>query len=156
MVYGFWPSEPQNININDNVWAILAWNVYENGRQYNTKDKLKKSIKEACIFCYWKKSAAKILYATGIARQKVPIQKKIYNLISIPNRQIIMETLLRRVSHIDQRAINFSAWTNFYFYSHKNFDSSALLVMGFIWEKRKKCDEIKSSKNIFLNEYDSI
>ncbi|CAD7085143.1 unnamed protein product [Hermetia illucens] len=40
-----WPSP--DMNIIENVWSILARKVYENGRQYSNKDKLKEAIRVA-------------------------------------------------------------------------------------------------------------
>lgn len=42
-----WPSKSPDMNIIENVWSMLARKVYENGRQYDTKEELKKAVEAA-------------------------------------------------------------------------------------------------------------
>lgn len=42
-----WPAKSPDMNIIENVWAILARKVYENGRHFETRSDLEEAIKTA-------------------------------------------------------------------------------------------------------------
>ena len=42
-----WPAKSPDMNIIENMWGILAREVYKNGRQYDNKDELKMAIEAA-------------------------------------------------------------------------------------------------------------
>lgn len=42
-----WPAKSSDLNIIENLWSILARNVYENGRQFQNTEELKVAIVEA-------------------------------------------------------------------------------------------------------------
>lgn len=44
-----WPSKSPDLNPMENMWAILVEKIYKNGRQFQTKEQLKKAIQK-----YWK------------------------------------------------------------------------------------------------------
>ena len=39
-----WPSRSPDLNIMENLWGILVRSVYENGRQFSSKEELKNAI----------------------------------------------------------------------------------------------------------------
>lgn len=65
-----WPAKSSDMNIIENVWSILAREVYKEGRQYSNRDELKKSIVAA-----WK----------NIDHSKI---RKLYH--SLPRRMIAL------------------------------------------------------------------
>lgn len=46
-IFGDWPSKSPDMNIIENVWGLLAREVYKNGRQYNNKGELSEAITAA-------------------------------------------------------------------------------------------------------------
>lgn len=46
-LFDVWPAKSPDMNIIENVWSILAREVYKEGRQFNNKDELKKAITAA-------------------------------------------------------------------------------------------------------------
>lgn len=46
-VFGGWPAKSPDMNIIENVWSILAREVYKNARQYNNKNELNEAITAA-------------------------------------------------------------------------------------------------------------
>lgn len=47
IVFDNWSAKSPDMNIIENVWSILAREVYKEGRQYNNKDELKQAITTA-------------------------------------------------------------------------------------------------------------
>lgn len=46
-IFPNWPSKSPDMNIIENIWSVLARDVYKEGRQYNNKDELKEAIEAA-------------------------------------------------------------------------------------------------------------